>query len=52
MGTPDTVIYMVAGYVVIFSVLAVYIGSLFWRFNSLRNLLNGEPQPGRETEKD
>jgi len=34
--TPDTVKYMIAGYVVIFSVIAVYLVSLFLRWRALR----------------
>jgi len=33
--TPDTVKYMIAGYSVIFSVMAVYLVSLFLRWRSL-----------------
>jgi len=34
--TPDTVKYMIAGYVVIFGVMAVYLVSLFLRWRSLQ----------------
>jgi hypothetical protein len=42
MDTPNTVNYMVAGYVVLFSLLTVYVASLIWRINSLKNILKRE----------
>lgn len=33
---PDTVKYMIAGYVVIFGVMAIYLVSLFLRWRNLR----------------
>jgi hypothetical protein len=37
--TPDTVKYMIAGYVVIFGVMAIYLVSLFLRWRNLRRNL-------------
>ncbi|MCJ7584783.1 MAG: hypothetical protein MUO30_08440 [Anaerolineales bacterium] len=34
--SPDTVKYMIAGYVVIFSVMAIYLLSLFLRWRNLQ----------------
>ena len=34
--TPDTTIFMLAGYAVIFSVMAIYIVSLFLRWRNLQ----------------
>jgi hypothetical protein len=42
MDTPNTVNYMVAGYAVLFSLLAVYVVSLIWRVNSLKNIMKRE----------
>lgn len=36
MSTPDTINYMIAGYVVIFIILAGYIASLWVRFRKRR----------------
>jgi hypothetical protein len=33
--TPDTVSYMILGYAVIFTVMAIYLGSLVVRFHNL-----------------
>ena len=33
---PDTVLYMVMGFIVIFGVMGIYIASLFTRFRSLQ----------------
>jgi CcmD family protein len=53
MVTPDTHIYMVAGYAVIFTLLAVYIFSLAARWKSIRRKYqanrrqgSGDDQPG------
>jgi hypothetical protein len=34
--TPDTVSYMILGYAIIFTVMAIYLGSLVIRFRNLR----------------
>ena len=34
--TPDTMKYMIAGYVVIFGVMAIYLSSLFLRWRNLQ----------------
>ena len=36
MDTPDTFSYMMAGYMIIFGGIFIYISSLIWRTRSLR----------------
>jgi CcmD family protein len=52
MDTPNTVGYMVAGYVVIFFGLVVYIASLVWRTRNLQSQLKrklkNDPRVGQD----
>jgi hypothetical protein len=42
MDTPNTVNYMMAGYAVLFSLLTIYVASLVWRINGLKNIMKRE----------